>query len=1386
MDSSLHPEVLSCLSQASFWSPDYVCHSGWLEHGPFAFWLCDAMRPQCIVELGTHYGYSYFAFCQAVDSLGVNSSAYAIDTWAGDEHAGYYGDDVFKTVSEHNQKHFANFSTLVRSSFDEALTYFADGSIDLLHIDGRHFYDDVKHDFDSWRPKLARHAVVIFHDVNVRERGFGVWKFFSELSEECPAFTFLHGNGLGVLAPNGNPPERLAPMFSASSAMQTQIRSIYAGLGAGIKWRQAFESKLEAFDRIIAAAPVFAPSFRHDLAWSSNGDTQALKVLDVFETHTKAGALQEATLSDAIARERDEHARNIAELTTARSHELNERLVGDRAAAAQDAIRLQEAFAAERAIAAREASRLQRASADERAIAAFEIGRLQDALAAAANRTIEEQQAFAGIRDYWLSERDLLFRQLADSRSLSTGLENSVEAIRASSSWRVTAPLRLVGTAMQALRSGRKVAPHQDVGPHVTADEPLPQALSLEIPAPAQKLEPHAAVVASYDAWSREFDTPTSDDLARLAETVNEVRTATVVIALTATPIERLVDALRHCVGLNLTVALICHANAQAEATALTGLLHESGIMLVELDAIELGTPLIILDGAALPRVHGPRMLIDVLSRDRAIEVVYSDEDVLDADGIPYDPWFKPKFSPRLVAAGVLLGRMVGVSGDAAEMVRSRMSAGGSDLSDVLRAAALSAGESRVVHVPHVLFHNLEPRPEPLSIIPPKLETAPIVSIIIPTKNAWTLLDACLKSLATTNWPSSKLEIIVVDNNSDDLATLRGLKAAETSSAIIVLRDPRPFNYARLNNAAARVARGEFLVLMNNDIVVRNPDWLRELIAEAVIAGTGVVGAKLLYPDDTVQHGGVVLGIQGGCAHAHRTLAENDGGYMGLANLTHEIAANTGACLAVRRDLFFSVGGLNEDFQVAFNDVVLSLDIHKKGYRNVYVGRPLVTHHESKTRGLDDTKEKVRLWLKETKLAWAHHHDILRDDPFYSPNLSFEIPYELSFAPRRRAAWRPAPKHALRVMMLSLTYSKGHGVAVVIDQQVDALARAGHEVILAGHRSVRDFDFAGRKIIEVYDVRSAATLACQLSVDVIVAHTPPFFSVARWTGAYPPTIVYDYGEPPADLFPDAEARRAVGLEKELAFLMATRVLAISEAVAAEADTAPDAVLPLANSHLGRWTADAAKRREAVRAARGWNDRFIVLNVCRFHAGERAYKGVDSYAEILDHLLRIDPSMAIKTVFVLCGKGDPDDVTAMQERGLTVAANVPDEEMADLYAAADVYANFSLWEGYNLGIGQALAMGLPVVASDIPAHRAFDVDVVSDAMEAARVLARLHANLPARVARVTEWTDVLPNFVREVEGVASGRLGRKRCLEVGMHRDSVISTPSVELSNATVP
>ena len=221
LDTSLDPLFWDNLRATS--------ESAWHGHVPFAHWLVANTQPRRIVELGTHAGVSYAAMCQAVRTRGFAGDCTAIDSWAGDDHSGAYGGDVLAELQAFNTQHFSSFSRLLRASFDDAAGQFENHSIDLLHIDGFHTYDAVRHDFETWQPKLSPRAVVLFHDTNVRVRDFGVWKFWEEIRETGVGhLEFLHAFGLGVLMIGPDAPPALAELCAAPLS---QVQSRFAALG---------------------------------------------------------------------------------------------------------------------------------------------------------------------------------------------------------------------------------------------------------------------------------------------------------------------------------------------------------------------------------------------------------------------------------------------------------------------------------------------------------------------------------------------------------------------------------------------------------------------------------------------------------------------------------------------------------------------------------------------------------------------------------------------------------------------------------------------------------------------------------------------------------------------------------------------------------------------------------------------------------------------------------------------------------------------------------------------------------------------------------------------------------------------------------------------------
>jgi hypothetical protein len=274
-DLSAH-DVMSFVSAESFWVPDQIVDSAWIEHAPFGFWLVDALRPRTIVELGVHNGFSYFAFCQAVRRLQLQARCFAIDSFEGDEHAGFYGNDVYEDVSRRNRR-YDGFSQVIRSTFAEACDQFADGSIDMLHIDGCHTHEAVRRDFETWLPKLSSRGVVLFHDTAEHSPGYGVHLLWDELRTRYPHFEFTHGHGLGIIGVGDKVPVKVRRLFdaSASASSEQAVRAAYERLGGAIEdQRQLREEK-----RQLAEMQARIQSYEQSTSWRVTAPLRAAVTL---------------------------------------------------------------------------------------------------------------------------------------------------------------------------------------------------------------------------------------------------------------------------------------------------------------------------------------------------------------------------------------------------------------------------------------------------------------------------------------------------------------------------------------------------------------------------------------------------------------------------------------------------------------------------------------------------------------------------------------------------------------------------------------------------------------------------------------------------------------------------------------------------------------------------------------------------------------------------------------------------------------------------------------------------------------------------------------------------------------------------------------------------
>lgn len=448
------------------------------------------------------------------------------------------------------------------------------------------------------------------------------------------------------------------------------------------------------------------------------------------------------------------------------------------------------------------------------------------------------------------------------------------------------------------------------------------------------------------------------------------------------------------------------------------------------------GSFVLFLDHDDCLSTHALNELAHAIKRNPSAKLIYSDEDLMSESGQRLRPHFKSGWNPDLLLSHNYVTHIACYPKNFVEELGgfSEGLDGAQDYDLVLRATARLTPRE-IVHIPKVLYHwrmvegstasqssaksyatvaglkalqsYMQSKQMETQVIDgnmtnfytvtwPLPTVLPKVSVIIPTKDGLEVLKPCIESIvATANYPS--LEIVIIDNGSEKAETISYLSSLcpkieqrENPEPInvIVVKDPGDFNFSRLMNLGASTATGEILLLLNNDVEALAEGWLQAMVRHACREDIGCVGAKLLYPDLSIQHAGVIIGLGGYAAHSHRGLPRNHPGYFGRAQIAQNLSAVTAACLMVKKSVFESVAGFDESFRVAYNDVDFCLRVMQTGLRNIYVPEAELIHHESKTRGEDVCPEKRRRFDGEKQRLLDRWKSIVSDDPYYNPNLT--------------------------------------------------------------------------------------------------------------------------------------------------------------------------------------------------------------------------------------------------------------------------------------------------------------------------------------------------------------------------------------------------------------
>lgn len=684
-----------------------------------------------------------------------------------------------------------------------------------------------------------------------------------------------------------------------------------------------------------------------------------------------------------------------------------------------------------------------------------------EATAAQLRSTLEAERRVTA----WL-QRELWRREGRRTRSSidATELEDQLDAIRHSTSWMVTAPLRAIGRRAPRLAAFLR-----------RTVKVLHWTVTLRLPRELRRRRAGLAVVReldrrrteeSYERWVEAYDTLTDADLERMDELARGLAyrpLVSVLLPVHDPPGRYLRRAIDSVLAQRYDRWELCIADDASSAPHVRAILasyersdprirvvqrtSNGGIAAASNSALELarGELVAFLDHDDELRPHALLLAVTAFNEGEHVAWVYSDEDKIDAHGRRSGPYFKPDWNPALLLSQNYLCHL---SVTRTELVREvgglRSEFDGSQDWDLALRVTETLSPDAVVHVPHVLYHwraipgsaAAAPEAKPYAIEAARRATEehlrrvgtpgyavpvnthqsirfllperPLVSVIVPSTGDPDLLAPCVTGLLQgTDY--EELEILVAV----DEKALAGTKAElldhlEEDERVSLLGIPSgPFNFARTVNRAAARANGELLLLLNDDVEVVDEDWLEIMVGYALQDRAGAVGARLLYPDGTIQHAGMLAGCEGVAEHLYKGRSAHISGYLNRARLPQDLSIVAGACMLVRREAFIELGGLDETFPVAYNDIDFCLRLRRDGWRVLYAPEATLVHRESASFGSYHAEREDEHRRDETRMRdrWGA---LLDDDPMHNPNLALDAsdPSRLAFPPRVRYPWR--------------------------------------------------------------------------------------------------------------------------------------------------------------------------------------------------------------------------------------------------------------------------------------------------------------------------------------------------------------------------------------------
>ena len=1197
-------KLLDLLQKKSlFWQPDYIDISAWTEHIPFAFWIVEVLKPRTLVELGVHNGNSYFAFCQAVKLLNLETTCYGIDTWLGDEHAGFYEKEVFAKVNSYNGTQYPRFSTLIQSTFDEAVSYFPDNSIELLHIDGMHTYEAVKHDFETWLPKLTKDGFVIFHDINVRERQFGVFKFWEELKMTYNHFQFDFGHGLGIICIGEISIDELKIFFEKAKDDDYYLflRNHFSDRGHAIKSSFDFSlsikkqqeenaalsdklTELEANYKTLESHYFHLINVRKTLGEENeqlimlqkeferkqvNLENENRGLKDSFDSLQK----QYDVTNTAYQGLKTEHEESLAKIKSLseRSQAILLQYKGLNESSEKDKQLLRQKISesdlnvdkAMREIANQQATiaELQkinlwyRSTYEDRSFAGTIKQKLKDLFKKKISGSsikshkgkIDRSELLGPLKNQEFDlhpENDLIqladpnhFKSIGpdphfiidlDNRKLSDGWylisvdlrilkgmiilpklyfdtgkgfsETNAWGFSGEKNGKVKGPVHFPQPVLRLRFDPTSTESSFMISAFQLTSISKVQVFKYAFLKYAERYAENKIFTALFDIvsllfksgwtaahdklydvvsnrddsyedkywkWCSLFDTISADKLRAIKTlSVNlPYQPLFSIVMPVYNPsvkfLKRAIESIRNQAYTNweLCIADDKSTNKNVKPVLLSYQSKDPRIKVVFRDtnghisqasnsALSLagGDYVALVDQDDELPPHSLYMVADAINKNKELELIYSDEDKIDEQGHRFDPYFKTDWNKDLFYGQNMISHL-GVYKHSLIKKIGGFKTGyeGSQDYDLALRSIEQLTPNQIHHIPHILYHwratkgstavtvsnknyavvaGLKALQQHLvrmkenaiavdnvnnsyRVIWKMPDNPPLVSIIIPTKDKFEILQNCVSSiLFKTKYKN--YEILIIDNNSSEKGTLEYLdQISKENRNVFIYNYPREFNFSAIVNYGVSRAKGEVVLLLNNDTEVISEGWLDEMVSQCLRKEVGAVGAKLYYPNGQIQHAGVFLYDGHPGNHIYLKRRREDLGYFNKLNLVQHYSAVTGACLAVRKKVYLEAGGFDEDnLKVAYNDVDFCLRLRELGYINVWTPFAELFHHESISRGNDLDEINHHRFKKEQGYMLKKWKKIVARDPYFNPNLYIETHNnQFAFPPRVRYEW---------------------------------------------------------------------------------------------------------------------------------------------------------------------------------------------------------------------------------------------------------------------------------------------------------------------------------------------------------------------------------------------